>query len=89
MSFLDGYRYETMPVLRIVGCRSGSLIIIGLGYSQFSPEVSIVASKSGANDHPQWYLNLRASGPVVIQIATQAFNAAMDRALHPAKSRDR
>ena len=33
----------------------------------------VVASKGGADDHPEWYLNLRASDDVDIQIATQAF----------------
>ena len=35
----------------------------------------IVASKGGADEHPEWYLNLRASEHVDVQIATQAFRA--------------
>ena len=36
----------------------------------------IVASKGGADQHPEWYLNLRASDHVDLQIATQAFRAS-------------
>lgn len=75
MSFLGGYRYEPMLLLRNVGRKSGKTMINGLGYTQFGPEIAIVASKGGADDHPQWYLNIQAGGPVAFQIATQAFAA--------------
>ncbi len=74
MRFAGGYRYQTMLLLRYVGRKSGKTIINGLGYLQYGPEVVTVASKGGADDHPQWYLNLIAGGPADIQIATQAFN---------------
>ena len=35
----------------------------------------IVASKGGADNHPEWYLNLREQDHVDFQIATQAFRA--------------
>jgi deazaflavin-dependent oxidoreductase (nitroreductase family) len=73
MRFGGGYRYATMLLLRHVGRKSGKTMINGLGYLQYGPEVVIVASKGGADDHPQWYLNLQAGGPAEIQIATQAF----------------
>lgn len=75
MQFLGGYRYETMLLLRNVGRKSGKVLINGLGYAQFGPEILILASKGGADDHPQWYLNLKAGGPVAFQVGTQAFNA--------------
>jgi deazaflavin-dependent oxidoreductase (nitroreductase family) len=73
MRFGGGYRYATMLLLRYVGRKSGKSIINAVGYFQYGPEVVIVASKGGADDHPQWYLNLQAGGPADIQIATQAF----------------
>ncbi len=36
----------------------------------------IVASKGGADDHPDWYLNLRAAPQIDFQVATQAFRAS-------------
>ncbi len=76
MRFAAGYRYQTMLLLRYVGRKSGKTMINSLGYLQYGPEVVIVASKGGADDHPQWYLNLQAGGPADIQIATQAFKTA-------------
>src|SRR5689334_4810369 len=75
MSFLGGYRYETMLLLRYVGRKSGKTMITGLGYFQFGSEIAILGSKGAADDHPIWYLNIKAGGPVAFQIATQAFNA--------------
>lgn len=75
MSFIGGYRFETMLLLRYTGRKSGRTMITSLGYCQFGPEVAIVASLGGADVHPQWYLNIRAGGPLAFQIATQAFDA--------------
>jgi deazaflavin-dependent oxidoreductase (nitroreductase family) len=75
MSFLGGYRYEQMLLLRYVGRKSGKTMIAGLGYFQFGSEIGILASKGAADDHPLWYLNLLAGGPIAFQVATQAFNA--------------
>jgi len=74
MSFIGGYRYETMLLLRYTGRKSGWTMITSLGYCQFGPEVAIIASLGGSDVHPQWYLNMVAGGPVAFQIATQAFN---------------
>ena len=75
MSFLGGYRFEPMLLLRYVGRKSGKTMIAGLGYTQFGSEIAILASKGAADEHPIWYLNLKAGGAVAFQIATQAFNA--------------
>lgn len=75
MSFLGGYRYETMLLLRYQGRKTGKTMITGLGYAQFGGEIVVIASLGGADHHPQWYLNLEAGGPIAFQIGTQAFNA--------------
>jgi len=73
MSFVGGYRFETMLLIRYVGRKSGRTMIISLGYCQFGPEVVIVASLGGSDEHPQWYRNIKAGGPLAFQIGTQAF----------------
>lgn len=75
MRFLGGYRYEPMLLIRYVGRKTGKTMIAGLGYAQYGSEIVIVASKGGADTHPQWYLNIVAGGPLAFQVATQAFNA--------------
>ena len=39
-------------------------------------EVVIVASKGGADEHPAWYLNIRDSATIKVQIGPQAFRMA-------------
>jgi deazaflavin-dependent oxidoreductase (nitroreductase family) len=38
-------------------------------------EVVVVASKGGADHHPAWYLNVKDSKDLSLQIATQAYRA--------------
>ncbi len=76
MRFLGGYRFEPMLLLKYIGRKSGRMMIAALGYTYFGGEVAIAASKAGADEHPAWYLNIKAGGPVAFQIATQAFAAS-------------
>ncbi|MCK9540845.1 MAG: nitroreductase/quinone reductase family protein [Novosphingobium sp.] len=76
MSFIGGYRYETMLLIRYAGRKSGRTMIVSLGYCQFGPEIAIVASLGGSDEHPQWYRNIVAGGPLAFQIGTQAFDCS-------------
>jgi len=73
MSFVGGYRFEPMLLIRYVGRKSGRTMITSLGYCQFGPEIAIMASLGGSDEHPQWYRNIVAGGPLAFQVATQAF----------------
>jgi deazaflavin-dependent oxidoreductase (nitroreductase family) len=71
-----GHSFTTHCLIRLRGRRSGRTYITPLIYGDVGGEVVIVASKGGADQHPEWYLNLRASDHVDLQIATQAFRAS-------------
>ena len=75
MRFIGGYRYVSICLIRYVGRKSGRTMINALGYTQYRGEIAIVASMGGADFHPQWYLNIKAGGPLDFQVATQAFRA--------------
>lgn len=60
-------------LIRFKGRKSGKSFVTALSYGHIGGEVVIVASKGGADEHPQWYLNLRQSAQIEFQIATQAF----------------
>lgn len=62
-------------LIRYRGRKSGKVMITALTYSLVGGEVVIIASKGGADQHPAWYLNLKASEFVDFQIATQAYRA--------------
>jgi deazaflavin-dependent oxidoreductase (nitroreductase family) len=72
---VGGQALTTHCLIRVKGRKSGRTRIAPLIYGDIGGEVVIVASKGGADEHPEWYLNLRAAPDVDLQIATQAFRA--------------
>jgi deazaflavin-dependent oxidoreductase (nitroreductase family) len=75
ISEIGGHAFTTHCLIRLRGRKSGRTLIKPLIYGDIGGEVVIVASKGGSDRHPEWYLNLRASEHVDVQIATQAFRA--------------
>ena len=76
ISEVGGHPFTTHCLIRVRGRTSGKTRIVPLIYGDIGGEVVIVASKGGADTHPDWYLNLRDGGEHVdVQIATQAFRA--------------
>jgi deazaflavin-dependent oxidoreductase (nitroreductase family) len=75
VSDIGGHRFTTMLLLQTVGRKSGQTRTTGLIYGDLDGEVVVVASKGGADQHPAWYLNIKDSQSVGIQIGTQAFRA--------------
>lgn len=70
-----GYRFGTHCMIRYKGRKSGRTLINALTYGAIGGEVVICASRGGADEPPQWYHNILASGTIDYQIATQAFRA--------------
>lgn len=73
LTFSGGKGFSTHLLLRYVGRKSGKVYINPVFYGIIGNEVTIVASKGGADHHPAWYLNLVSRDKVEFQIATQAF----------------
>lgn len=76
ISGIGGHPFTTHCLIRLRGRKSGKTRIKPLIYGDIGGEVVIVASKGGADRHPDWYLNIRDSSDVDVQIATQAFRAS-------------
>ncbi|MBU6267609.1 MAG: nitroreductase family deazaflavin-dependent oxidoreductase [Sphingomonadales bacterium] len=70
-----GRSFATHCLVKYTGRNSGKVFITPLCYADIGGEVVIVASKGGADHHPEWYLNIRQMAEVEFQIATQAFRA--------------
>ncbi|BDB42737.1 MULTISPECIES: nitroreductase/quinone reductase family protein [Mycobacterium] len=75
LSAIGGRAMTTHCLVRYRGRKSGRTYIKPLIYGNVGGEVVIVASKGGADTHPEWYLNIVAGETVGVQIATQAFEA--------------
>jgi deazaflavin-dependent oxidoreductase (nitroreductase family) len=70
---VGGHPFTTHCLIRYKGRKSGKIFITPLIYGDIGGEVVIVASKGGADHHPDWYLNIADGKQVDFQIATQAF----------------
>lgn len=75
LSSVGGNALTTNCLIKVVGRKSGTPHVTPLIYGNVGGEIVIVASKGGADTDPQWYLNIRESETVGVQIATQAFEA--------------
>lgn len=77
LTAVGAHDFGTHLLLKYKGRKSGKVFITPLCYGDIGGEVVIVASKGGADTHPEWYLNLKAQDEVEFQIATQAFRGTM------------
>ena len=75
LSSVGGREMTTHCLIRYAGRKSQKRYVTPLIYGNVGGEIVIVASKGGADTHPQWYLNVVASQTIDVQIATQAFEA--------------
>jgi deazaflavin-dependent oxidoreductase (nitroreductase family) len=72
---VGGHAFTTHCLIKFKGRKSGKVYITPLIYGDIGGEVVIVGSKGGADDHPEWYLNIKDGMDIAFQIATQAFGA--------------
>ena len=75
VSDIGGRAFTTHCLIRYTGRKSGQRYIKPLIYGNVGGEIVIVASKGGADNHPEWYLNVLSRETLDVQIATQAFEA--------------
>ncbi|TPG34898.1 nitroreductase/quinone reductase family protein [Mycolicibacterium hodleri] len=75
LSGSGGHALTTNCLIKYVGRKSGKEYVTPLIYGNVGGEIVVVASKGGADTHPEWYLNIRESETIGVQIATQAFEA--------------
>ena len=75
LSSVGGRAMTTHCLIRYSGRKTQKSYVKPLIYGNVGGEIVIVASKGGADSHPEWYLNIVAGDSVDVQIATQAFEA--------------
>lgn len=73
----DGHRWSGVHTLLITtrGRKTGKLHRTALIYGEDGDRYVIVASKGGAEHHPEWYLNLSENPEVHLQIGAEKFVA--------------
>lgn len=70
---VGGRSFATHCLVKYVGRKSGKIFITPLCYADIGGELVICGSKGGADQHPEWYLNIVARAQSEFQVATQAF----------------
>lgn len=73
----DGYWWRGAPtlILTTLGRRSGKPRRLALIYGQDGDRYIVVASKGGADQHPDWYLNILEHPEVQVQVMADRFRA--------------
>jgi deazaflavin-dependent oxidoreductase (nitroreductase family) len=74
----EGYHWRngtTILLLHTRGRRSGKEYVSPLIFREYEGKYLIVASKGGAPEPPDWYLNLEADPEVTVQIKDETFTA--------------
>ena len=73
----DGHIWRGAPTLLLttLGRRSGKPRRLALIYGQDGDRYVVVASKGGADQHPEWYLNLLDHPEVQVQVKADRFRA--------------
>lgn len=68
-----GRRDTPTLILRTVGRKTGQPHLTPLIYGRHGGEYVIIASKGGAPEHPDWYLNLKENPEVAFQVADRKY----------------
>jgi deazaflavin-dependent oxidoreductase (nitroreductase family) len=74
-------------LLTTTGRRSGRLLVTPLNFSTDGERLVVIASAGGAEQHPDWYLNLVANPDVTIEHEGEEFRARAETVPEPERTR--
>ena len=85
----EGHIWNGVPTLLLTttGRKSGTPYTTPLIYGRDGDRYLIVASRGGADHHPQWYLNLVAEPGLEVQVLADRFKARANSAEGEEKAR--
>ncbi len=85
----EGHDWQgtTVLILTTTGRHSGTARSTPLIYGRDGEDYVVVASKGGADEHPAWYVNLRADPAVEVQVRGDRFPARARTASQEEKPR--
>ncbi len=84
-----GGRFEgrTLLLLHTKGAKSGQERINPVAYVKDGDRFVVIASKGGADTHPDWYYNVIADPRVTVEVGTEKFQAKATIAEEPERTR--
>ena len=83
-----GGHFKGMDLLLVhtTGAKSGQLRINPTAYAKDGKDHFIIASKGGADTHPDWYYNLVANPHVIVEVGEETFTAVAEVAQEPKRT---
>ena len=84
-----GGRFEgkTLLLLHTKGAKSGQERINPVACIRDGDCLAVIASKGGADTHPDWYYNVTANPLVTVEVGTEKFQARASAAEEPERTR--
>jgi len=64
-----------MLLLHTTGAKSGAERVNPVVYLEHDGKVYVFASKAGADNHPDWYVNLRANPVIEVELGSATLSA--------------
>lgn len=85
----QGYIWNDAPILLLTtkGHKSGQMRTTPLIFARDGEALVIIASKGGAPEHPDWYVNLSAEPNVRVQVKDEVFDAVARTVAGPERQR--
>lgn len=77
----------TLLLLHTTGAKSGLPRINPAAYTEDGDRLVIIASKGGADTHPDWYYNVVANPNVTVEVGTEKYNAVATVEQEPERTR--
>lgn len=77
----------TLLLLHSTGAKSGKERVNPLMYLKDNDRYVIIASKAGADSHPDWYYNVTANPEVSIEVGSEKLDAVATVAEEPERTR--
>jgi deazaflavin-dependent oxidoreductase (nitroreductase family) len=84
-----GGRFEgkTLLLLHTKGAKSGQERINPVACIRDGEHLAVIASKGGADTHPDWYYNILANPKVTVEVGMEKFQARASVAEEPERTR--
>jgi len=84
-----GGRFEgkTLLLLHTTGAKSGKERINPVAYVRDGENYVVIASKGGAETHPDWYYNILAHPRLSVEVGTETFDVQAKIAEEPERTR--
>lgn len=84
---VGGY-FKNTPLLLLhnTGAKSGKARINPVAYLEDGERLIVIASKGGADSHPDWYFNVKANPDVRVEVGIEEFDAKATITEEPERS---